>query len=356
MLHMQAKRRRLMAPVVPITELEESSVRPPRGIVGSVPEHAKTTRIPDGSWCSRRPADRPSCEVMEPGPIARAPSAFALTAWTVIALRKGVPDDIVGARPGDLAVGGRPRGELRAVSRAVERRRLLLSSLDRVLVRAAIGGLPSRERARARDRTEGRSVQLGSQELLQQLHPRLVERRPLRPGALLGDVAPEATHELAEHVDIFPAQCGVGDTREGVPERRAAEPGDVRELRVRRPEALGARHALARVLEHTCHRVAVLQRIRGGLCVEVTDARTATSSCDGAVVRRVRVARSPDAREHPAEWHQLLDVVAPGVQRLAVLLPSGQAEVAIPGPRRIEGEARAAIRRLDDLLDNDRAG
>ena len=55
------------------------------------------------------------------------------------------------------------------------------------------------------------------------------------------------------------------DAREGVPEGGPAEPGDVGERRVRRPEALGAGHALAGVLEHAGHRVAVLQVDGGGL-------------------------------------------------------------------------------------------
>ena len=121
----------------------------------------------------------------------------------------------------------------------------------------------------------------------------------LAPVGLLGDVAPEAAHELAQGVDRPPADevvtdAGrVGDAREGVTEGGPAEPGDVRQLRVRGPEALGAGDALAGVLEDAGHRVAVLQVDRGGLRVEVADARAAAAAGDAQLYGVLGISGPP---------------------------------------------------------------
>ena len=60
---------------------------------------------------------------------------------------------------------------------------------------------------------------------------------------------------------LFVDAGGCIDARERVPEGASAEPGDLRELWMRCPEALRPRHALSGVLEHARDRVAVLQEM-----------------------------------------------------------------------------------------------
>ena len=72
----------------------------------------------------------------------------------------------------------------------------------------------------------------------------------------------EGAHHLVEGTKVTPTEHRVanpghgGDARERMPERGAAEPGDVGKRGVRCPEALGPRHALASVLEDARDRVA----------------------------------------------------------------------------------------------------
>src|SRR6266545_7123581 len=126
-------------------------------------------------------------------------------------LRQDIPERERRYCSGVLAVGRRPWCEGAAVTLGVEGRGLLLGALDRVRVRAAVGVLPCREGPAAGHAAEGGGIQLRREQLLQELHPRLVERRSLGTGGCLRDVTPEATHELAERVDRPTAQRHVTD-------------------------------------------------------------------------------------------------------------------------------------------------
>src|SRR5205823_2438983 len=153
--------------------------------------------------------------------------------------------------------------------------------------------------------------------------------------------------QLRERVDVPAAERRVadagdaGNARERVPEGGPAEPGDDRELRMRRPEALGAGGADPSVLEHAGHRVAELERDGGRPRSQIADAGAATAAADRAVERRVDVGRATDAREQPAGGQELLDGVAARIQAgLGVRLAAHQREADVPGTGGDEAEAR----------------
>src|SRR3954471_17036465 len=108
-----------------------------------------------------------------------APLASLSSPWHP--LWQSVPPAVEGNGTRSLAIGSRPWGEQAAVALTVERRSALLGILDRGLVRAAISGFPGSEctGAAARNTAEGRGIQLRSKQLLEKLHPRLVEATAL---------------------------------------------------------------------------------------------------------------------------------------------------------------------------------
>ena len=226
-----------------------------------------------------------------------------------------------------LRIGRSARGERRAVALRVERRGLLLSVLDRASCWCRRTPPPTPRTCRCPALLpNAEAFKLGRDELLEQLHPRLVERRSLGAGRCLRDITPEGAHQLPERVDTTPTDQlspmpGVPATPGKVCPKAVPPNHAIGELRVRRPEALGAGHALAGVLEHARHRVAVLQGDGGGLRVEVADAGAAAAAGDGAVVRRVRVGGAADPGQHPTQLHRFLHRVGPGVERLGLLIP-----------------------------------
>ena len=130
-------------------------------------------------------------------------------------------------------------------------------------------------RCRRRGPTEGRGVQLGGQQLLHELHPRLSVRERFfavvvfesrsrsRPSACraLSSVPDRSivsgVQSVMSPMPITPATPG-----NVWPNAGPAEPRDLRELRMRGPEALGPRRAVAGVLERAGDGVAVLEADR----------------------------------------------------------------------------------------------
>src|SRR4029453_8144556 len=115
-----------------------------------------------------------------------------------------------------------------------------------------------------------------------------------------------------------------------------AEPRDVREGRVRRPESLGARHTLTGVFESAGHRLAVLEVDGGGLRGQVADAVIGTAiepRVGGTVYHR---QATTDSGQDPSELRRFLHRVVTGVQFLTILVAAA---------RRVTGECEAVVAR-----------
>src|SRR6185295_8995126 len=122
----------------------------------------------------------------------------------------------------------------------------------------------------------------------------LVERGPLLPSRRSRDATPEAAVDYfdaawrwsddvskgsAAESDVTDAG-GRSDTWEAVSEGGSTEPGDVRQLRMRRPEALGTGRDTAKssVLEGTSDCITILEGNRRHLRIQIADAGTAAAS------------------------------------------------------------------------------